>query len=348
MSILYFTKYDQCFGVDDFTSSIFIRKSKKPEDASEKLGLLMNTPNGPLSSGLVLEMLDNQVMYDPSVEPMECVLIGWELNNDDNDSVFNDNCFCPNDDDEEGIDNKVPPSLSVNREGNNMAVDNSPPDKHGSYDTQYRKALYEWAIELEQTRSRVMKGVYVTVPEIEVAGCKKIYIWSFQKSLHSLLTNAMLVKANNLSFPQAEDPTLPVQYPELQGNIDIDKLHHSEWWINTWEKRHKTDPNEILVPIILYMDGIATNNSGQTTLTPLNMTLGIFNTLTWNSWLDVWETIYFHSTGTCDKGDKLIDNVSNPHSGLSSALSSLRDASNLTDGIEWWSNLPWNKKKWSA
>eukprot|EP00536_Pseudo-nitzschia_multiseries_P010557 jgi/Psemu1/26302/gm1.26302_g len=242
------------------------------------------------------------------------------------------------------------------------------------------KELYKWAIKLErlhlfswtkgnlvQMRSRVLREISATVPEIKGDGfephlidwwCskksttsdvpvrKEIYVLSFQKALHSLLTNVTLVKEENLSFPHAEDPMLPVRFPELQGNIDIDELHHGEWWINTWEKRCKRDLNEILLPIILYMDGIAIDNSGQTTLTPLNMTLGIFNTLTWNCPPDAWEIIYFHPTGSCDKDNGSIDNVNNIHSGLLCALSSLKEACNLMDGIEW-SNLPWNKKKWS-
>eukprot|EP00536_Pseudo-nitzschia_multiseries_P009555 jgi/Psemu1/23547/gm1.23547_g len=107
------------------------------------------------------------------------------------------------------------------------------------------------------------------------------------------------------------------------------------------------DRNEILVPTILYMDGIIINNSGQTTLTPLNLTLCIFNTLTRNSRLDAWETICFHPTGTRDTGGRLIDNVNNLHSGLPVALSSLKDAYNLMDGIKW-SNFWCNKKKWSV
>eukprot|EP00536_Pseudo-nitzschia_multiseries_P003479 jgi/Psemu1/7863/gm1.7863_g len=94
------------------------------------------------------------------------------------------------------------------------------------------------------------------------------------------------------------------------------------------------------------MDGIAIDNSGQTTLTPLNMTLGIFNTLTQNCRPDAWETIYFHPMGSRDKGDESIDNVNNLHSGLRLALSSLKEACNLMDGIEWSNFLPWNKKKW--
>eukprot|EP00536_Pseudo-nitzschia_multiseries_P006127 jgi/Psemu1/14516/gm1.14516_g len=166
-----------------------------------------------------------------------------------------------------------------------------------------------------------MREISATVPEIKGDGfephlidwCskksmtsdvpvrKEIYVWSFQKALHSLLTNVTLVKEENLSFPHAEDPTLPVCFQELQGNIDIDELHHGEWWINTCEKRWKRDSNEIFVPNILYMDGITINNSGQTTLTPLNMSLVIFNTFTRNCWLDAWETIYFHPTGSRDK-----------------------------------------------
>eukprot|EP00536_Pseudo-nitzschia_multiseries_P008303 jgi/Psemu1/20153/gm1.20153_g len=244
---------------DDFASSVFIRKSKKPEDASEKLGLTNTPTNGPLSSGLVpAEVLDNQVMHDPSVEPMEGALIGWELvNNDDNDdSVSDDNCFSSpyDEDDEQGIDSEVPPSLSVHREGNNMAVDDSPPDSNNKAimtanagrhvsDTlkvkiKLMKIMWNQSIPLvaEKKLSRVMKDIYAIVPAIEgdgsepllidwcykksicadVAGRKQIYhVRSFRKALHSLLTNVTLVKEENLSLPHAEDPTLPVQFPEL-------------------------------------------------------------------------------------------------------------------------------------
>eukprot|EP00536_Pseudo-nitzschia_multiseries_P008942 jgi/Psemu1/21880/gm1.21880_g len=66
------------------------KSSKKKEDATEQLGLT-NTPNNPLGSDLVPEVLPHQVMYDPSAKPMERVLICQESN--DNDSVSNDNFF---------------------------------------------------------------------------------------------------------------------------------------------------------------------------------------------------------------------------------------------------------------
>eukprot|EP00536_Pseudo-nitzschia_multiseries_P003145 jgi/Psemu1/7045/gm1.7045_g len=180
-----------------------------------------------------------------------------------------------------------------------------------------------------------MKGINTTVPEIEGDGFEPLLIdWCSEKlisadvagSLHPLLTNIMLVKEDNLSFPHTEDPMLPVHHPELKGNIDIDELRHGKWWIDTLEKRCNKDKNEILIPIILYMDGIEMDYSGQMTLTPLNIALGIFNTLTWNSWQGAWKTIFFHPTGTRDKGDESINNVNNLHSGLCAVISSLKDA----------------------
>eukprot|EP00536_Pseudo-nitzschia_multiseries_P010616 jgi/Psemu1/26519/gm1.26519_g len=159
-----------------------------------------------------------------------------------------------------------------------------------------------------------MKECYATVPEMEgggfehqlmvscykkligagVAGRKQIHFRSFRKTLHFLLTNVVLVKEEYLSLLHADDPTLPVCHLDLRGNIDIDEL-------------------------------------GQTTLAPLNMTLGILNTLTRNSRPAAWDTIYFHPTGSHDKGDKLIDNENNLHSGLRVALESLKEACNLTE-----------------
>eukprot|EP00536_Pseudo-nitzschia_multiseries_P006594 jgi/Psemu1/15691/gm1.15691_g len=323
--------------------SYYKRSSGKSQDATQQSGLL-NTRNGPQSSvGALPEVLDNQVMFNPSVEPIGRALIGRELTNieDDNDT----------DEDEGSESTEAPHSLSVNdEEGNGIEGDGSHRDtnmeimmpsarRHVSDELMVKiklmkimrnhsiplvaeKELYEWAIESEhlhlfswmkgnnlvQMRSRVMSDISATVPEIKGDGfephlidwcskksttsdvpvCKEIYVWSFQKALHSLLTNVTLVKEENLSFPHAEDPTLLVRSPELQGHIDIDELHHGEWWINIWGKRCRRDLNEILVPIILYMDGITIDNSGQS--------------------------------------NKLIDNVYNLHSGLHCALSSLKDA----------------------
>eukprot|EP00536_Pseudo-nitzschia_multiseries_P007926 jgi/Psemu1/19069/gm1.19069_g len=149
-------------------------------------------------SGLVPEVLNNRVMHDPSIKPMERALIGQELNDNDNESI------------------KLMKIL-----------------QNHSIPVVAEKELYEWAIKskrlnlfswtkvnLIQTRSRVMKDIDTTVPWIEgdgfephlinwfykksigadVTGCKQIYVWSFQKALHSLLTNVTLPQLLLLFF----------------------------------------------------------------------------------------------------------------------------------------------------
>ena len=62
----------------------------------------------------------------------------------------------------------------------------------------------------------------------------------------------------------------------------ISKMHHGKWWGDSWGKccDCKEWSNKILIPIILYMDGISLDAYGRLTLTPLNTTLGIFNVKT--------------------------------------------------------------------
>ena len=51
--------------------------------------------------------------------------------------------------------------------------------------------------------------------------------------------------------------------------------------------------NEVYIPLIFYMDGVSIDQNSCHTLTPFNMTLGIFNTMTRQK-AEAWETIYFH------------------------------------------------------
>eukprot|EP00536_Pseudo-nitzschia_multiseries_P007333 jgi/Psemu1/17706/gm1.17706_g len=244
---------------------------KKKEDANEKLGLT-NTPNSPLSSGLVPEMLNNWFMYDPSIELAEHdVLICHELN--DSNSVSDDDCFAHNyEDDEEEIDSKVPlpPPLSSVKHGN----DNSNCCKACIRQTEEAN-FFKDKRKSYITRARVMKIIYATGPAMEGYGFEPNLLidWCYEKLIS--------VDEENLFPPHAEDPTLPTSHPELQGNIDI---------MNSTIRCNK-DSNEILVPTILYMDGIAVDNGGT----------------------------------------KLIDNVNNLHSGLCETILSSKDACDQTD-----------------
>ena len=121
----------------------------------------------------------------------------------------------------------------------------------------------------------------------------QIHFRSFQKALSSLLSNPILVKQKKFSFIHSSNPCTPDNFPELTNDTEISELHHGSWWSDTWRQECDPDSNQILVSIILYMDGISLDTHGKLYLTPLNMTLGIFNIETRTKDY-AWETIYFH------------------------------------------------------
>ena len=87
------------------------------------------------------------------------------------------------------------------------------------------------------------------------------------------------------------------------------------------------------------MDGILLDVRGQLTLTPLNMTLGIFNTAT-RKQQEAWETIYYHpdhshvSINHAKKTDS-IHNVTNLHNGLRVALKTSKEACLDNNSYDW-------------
>ena len=105
----------------------------------------------------------------------------------------------------------------------------------------------------------------------------EVYVCSFKTALFLLLTKKDLVVEKNISLPDSRNPFSCENYPPVDI---ISELHHGNWWTRTWAKRCDESKKEILVPIILYMDGISLDKHGRQNLMPLNLTLGIFNTAT--------------------------------------------------------------------
>ena len=118
----------------------------------------------------------------------------------------------------------------------------------------------------------------------------EVTIQFFGNTLRSLLAKSYLFQEKNISLPSSETPFSCISCPEVDK---ISELHHGKWWADTWRTKCNKDSNKILVPIILYMDGISIDAHGRLTLTPLNVTLGIFNTAA-RKLPEAWETIYFH------------------------------------------------------
>ena len=360
-------------GTHDFSSSLF-KTSKEKISVSQRFSLT-NTQDGP-SSGMP-QNLDDQVMYNPSVEVVDRGLIDAAMESVDSD--LDDDFFDEPANQEECSDSVLvdviktpfeyrllPPSTKVKIKLMKIMRDHNIP-------LVAERELYEWAIESERlsgftwstgsslikTRQSVLEECYQAVPELRgdcfqpqliqwrcnnEVGDKVIYVRSFRRALQSLLTNVSLIKEENLSFPNENNPTSPCRVPEFTSDSLICELHHGEWWVETWKKKCHPDKDELLVPIIFYMDGIAIDRHGSTTLCPLNMTLGIFSDFTRSTRPDAWETLYFHPQG---KSNVSVDNVNNLHNGLRAALASFRAICESSDDI-WWHNCPWNGKLWNV
>ena len=173
----------------------------------------------------------------------------------------------------------------------------------------------------------------------------QVHVRTFQEALFSLLTNPSLVKEENFSFPLKNTPFLSRDF-HIDPESPITELHHGVWWTDSW-KKICSQPDEILVPIILYMDGISLDVNSHLNLTPLNMTLGIFTTDVRRR-ADAWETLYFHPDKmTSAKKTEGIHTVTNLHNGIKVALQSFQDLCERDDSISW-DGLPYASKKWSV
>ena len=148
----------------------------------------------------------------------------------------------------------------------------------------------------------------------------QVYCRDFCQALFSLLTHPQLVHKDNFSFPLPDTPFLPDGF-KIDTNTPLTELHHGRWWTDSWKSLCK-NPDEILVPIILYMDGILLDPNSYLNLTPLNMTLGIFKTDVQKQ-ACAWETLYFHPDKIIsNKKSSGLDTVTNLHSDLRLALKS--------------------------
>ena len=179
----------------------------------------------------------------------------------------------------------------------------------------------------------------------------QIFVRPYRKALYSLLQKSNIVCEGNFSFP---NHTTPYSYTTISHNDTLSELHHGKWWAESWKKECDTDSNinskEILVPVILYMDGIAIDKNMQHSLTPLNMTLGIFNTATRRR-AEAWETLYFHpSKDEClnqSSSPSGYEKAQNLHRCLDQALKSLRELCESKEPVVW-KFLPYAGRIWEV
>ena len=116
----------------------------------------------------------------------------------------------------------------------------------------------------------------------------------------------------------------------MTGNPVISELHHGNWWSKSWQTQCPDSmKRKILVPILLYMDGISPDTHNRLSLTPLNIFLGIYNIETQKK-DGTWKCIYFHPDSSLEALDQKVkansvDNLTNLHMWLAAALSLFKE-----------------------
>eukprot|EP00980_Cylindrotheca_fusiformis_P016094 scaffold4764_cov84-Cylindrotheca_fusiformis.AAC.4 len=176
-----------------------------------------------------------------------------------------------------------------------------------------------------------------------------IYVRPFLACVFELLENPRNVGTGgqNISLPHPTDPYR--SKPDVQPD-HVSELHHGKWWSRTWEKLCKPEKKEILVPIILYMDGVTTDNNGKLKVTPLNMTLGIFNTMTRRQ-ASAHTVKYYHPDEIAEaayhqKTTMGVHNVQNLHRGISRAMKDFKELCDSGEPVAW--QLPYAGRMWDV
>eukprot|EP00980_Cylindrotheca_fusiformis_P026889 scaffold17865_cov93-Cylindrotheca_fusiformis.AAC.1 len=176
-----------------------------------------------------------------------------------------------------------------------------------------------------------------------------VYIRPFLACVFELLENPRNVGpgGQNISLPHPTDPYC--SRPDVEPD-HVSELHHGKWWSQTWEKLCQPEAKEILVPIILYMDGVTTDNNGKLKVTPLNMTLGIFNTKTRRQ-ASAHTVKYYHPDEMAEAAfhqqtTKGVHNVQNLHRGIARAMEDFKELCDNGQPVAW--QLPYAGRMWDV
>ena len=116
---------------------------------------------------------------------------------------------------------------------------------------------------------------------------------SFRDSLYSLLNDKQLMHPKNLllspdDFNHADNNLKSNPNNKLYGDINTGTVYQKA------KKEYLKDPNDVLCPIIFFIDKTHTDTNGRLCLEPIRFTLGIFNRETRND-PSSWRTLGYIS-----------------------------------------------------
>ena len=160
-----------------------------------------------------------------------------------------------------------------------------------------------------------------------------IVTFSLMGSIVSLLTNKSLMKEENLLL----DSKNPLKKPSLSNTFnDV----NSGWWYQKTVNTYCTNNNDLLLPIILFIDGSNIDKSGRLSAEPVSMTLGIFNRDTRNK-PEAWRTLGFiesleHKVVDDEiKINKQLGKINDYHAILGMILKEMKNLQGKSGGFHW-------------
>ena len=174
-----------------------------------------------------------------------------------------------------------------------------------------------------------------------------VQVRTFEDALYDLLTNPELWPEHGscINLPHPENPFLPS--PSLPTHSS--QLHHGWWWNETMKQRCNPAKREILIPLIGYMDGVATDKNSRFPVTPFNITLGIFDVETRKK-PAAWTTILLYpddnSEASLQKGTEPIHKIQNLHNCIALAFRDLKELMDSGRTVSW--KLPYNGEVWDV
>ena len=107
--------------------------------------------------------------------------------------------------------------------------------------------------------------------------------FDFVSSVLSLLNDPILTCPKNLLYLQHSSYLQPSNIDNCnEEDMYLDDIHTSDWFRHTHKRMITNSSEEILCPLIFFIDGVAVDTYGRKSLEPVSFTLGFFNRQTRN------------------------------------------------------------------
>ena len=208
------------------------------------------------------------------------------------------------------------------------AISSINPVKRNTFVKQMRKKVYgnTFSKEIEPKVKEVYLSHGARIP---------VVYFSFRAAVASLLSNAELMKDDNLLL----NPNNP--FDSMPDGSTLSDLNSGWWYRETCQMFCLEPRKDILLPIILFIDGSTIDTYGKMSVEPITFTLGIFRRSTRNK-PEAWRTIGYIETLKNIVSESIVRKANNAkrklqdkHTIIKSILKELIEIQGPNAGFEW-------------